>query len=90
MVRPIALAAATHSRIFGELPEADVIAFTQSAEFEIYKSVASNPVGADDEDRSEFFGVVDKLLGDMPDDSILKFTESDDFEIYRAVGAIYS
>lgn len=74
----------------GELPEADVIAFTQSAEFEIYKSVASNPVGADDEDRSEFFGVVDKLLGDMPDDSILKFTESDDFEIYRAVGAIYS
>jgi len=74
----------------GELPEADVIAFTQSAEFEIYKSVASNPLGSDDEDRAEFFGVVDKLLGDMPDDAILKFTQSDDFEIYRAVGAMYS
>ena len=74
----------------GELPEADVIAFTKSAEFEIYKTVASNPDGADDEDRSEFFGVVDKLLGDMPDDAIVKFTQSDDFEIYRAVGAMYS
>ena len=74
----------------GELPEADVIAFTKSAEFEIYKTVASDPDGADDEDRSEFFGVVDKLLGDMPDDAILKFTQSDDFEIYRAVGAMYS
>ena len=74
----------------GELPEADVIAFTKSAEFEIYKTVASDPDGADDEDRSEFFGVVDKLLGDMPDDAILKFTQSDDFEIYREVGAIYS
>ena len=74
----------------GELPEADVIAFTKSAEFEIYKSVASNPVGADDDERSEFFGVVDKLLGDMPDDAILKFTQSEDFEIYRAVGAMYS
>ncbi|MGB1474926.1 MAG: hypothetical protein ACPG73_01860 [Candidatus Poseidoniaceae archaeon] len=74
----------------GELPEADVIAFTKSAEFEIYKSVASNPVAADDDDRSEFFGVVDRLLGDMPDDAILKFTQSEDFEIYRAVGAMYS
>ena len=74
----------------GELPESDVIAFTKSAEFEIYKSVASNPLGADDEDRAEFFGVVDKLLGDMPDDAILKFTQSEDFEIYRAVGAMYS
>ena len=74
----------------GELPEADVIAFTKSAEFEIYKTVASDPDGSDDEDRAEFFGVVDKLLGDMPDDAILKFTQSDDFEIYRAVGAMYS
>ena len=74
----------------GELPEADVIAFTKSAEFEIYKTVASNPDGADDEERSEFFGVVDKLLGDMPDDAIVKFTQSDDFEIYRAIGAMYS
>ena len=74
----------------GELPEADVIAFTQSPDFEIYKTVASDPSGSDDEDRAEFFGVVDKLLGDMPDDAIVKFTESDDFEIYRAVGAMYS
>ena len=29
----------------GELPEADVIAFTKSAEFEIYKTVASDPEG---------------------------------------------
>lgn len=74
----------------GELPETDVIAFTQSDDFEIYKTVASDPNGADDDDRSEFFSVVDKLLGEMPDDAITKFTQSEDFEIYRAVGAMYS
>ena len=41
----------------GELPEADVIAFTKSAEFEIYKTVASDPDGSDDEDRAEFLGL---------------------------------
>ena len=48
------------------------------------------PEGADSEDRSEFFSVVDTLLGSMPDEAIIEFTESDDFEVYRAVGAVYS
>jgi len=74
----------------GELPEDQVVSFTKSPGFEIYKVVASDPDGADSEDRSEFFSVVDTLLGSMPDEAIIEFTESDDFEVYRAVGAVYS
>lgn len=74
----------------GELPESEVIAFTQSEGFTVYKNVASDPENADDDERAEFFNVVDTLLGGMPDDAISEFTESEDFEIYRAVGALYS
>ena len=74
----------------GELPESEVVAFTQSPGFEIYKVVASSPDSADDDQRSEFFSVVDTLLGGMPDDAILEFTQSEDFDVYRTVGAMYS
>ena len=74
----------------GELPESEVIAFTQTEDFSVYKTVASDPENADDDERAEFFHVVDTLLGGMPDDAISEFTKSEDFEIYRAVGALYS
>lgn len=74
----------------GELPESDVISFTKSKGFEVYKTVASDPYGADDDSRSEFFKIVDTLLGGMPDEAISEFTQSDNFEVYRAVGAMYS
>ena len=74
----------------GELPESDVISFTKSKGFEVYKTVASDPNGSDDDSRSEFFKIVDTLLGGMPDEAISEFTQSDNFEIYRAVGAMYS
>ena len=74
----------------GELPEDEVSAFTQSEGFEVYRTVASDPEAASDDDRTEFFSVVDSLLGGMPDDAVLAFTKSDDFEVYRAIGAMYS
>ena len=74
----------------GELPAEEVTAFTKSDGFEIYRTVASNPEGSDDEERAEFFSVVDTLLGGMPDESVIAFTQSDNFEIYRTIGAMYS
>lgn len=74
----------------GELPAEQVTAFTKSAGFDTYRTVASDPESADDEDRAEFFSVVDTLLGGMPDDAVIEFTQSENFEIYRAIGAIYS
>ena len=74
----------------GELPESDVISFTKSKGFEVYKTVASDPYASDDNSRSEFFKIVDTLLGGMPDEAISEFTQSENFEVYRAVGAMYS
>ena len=47
-------------------------------------------MAASEDERTEFFSVVDSLLGGMPDDAVLAFTKSDDFEVYRAIGAMYS
>ena len=74
----------------GELPADQVTAFTKSDGFDTYRTVASDPESADDDDRAEFFTVVDTLLGGMPDDAVIEFTQSENFEIYRAIGAIYS
>lgn len=74
----------------GELPAEEVTAFTKSDGFEIYRTVASNPEGSDEEERAEFFSVVDTLLGGMPDEAVIAFTQSDNFEIYRTIGAMYS
>ena len=71
------------------LPEDAVNEFTTTPGFEIYKTVVSAPEDTDDDERSEFFAVVDTLLGGMPKDVIGEFAESEDFEIYRAIGEMY-
>jgi hypothetical protein len=73
----------------GSLPEDAVNKFTKSPGFEIYKTVVSAPEDADDDERSEFFAVVDALLGGMPEDVIGDFANSEDFEIYRIIGEMY-
>jgi hypothetical protein len=74
----------------GELPAEEVTAFTKSEGFDIYRTVASDPEGSNDEERAEFFSVVDTLLGGMPDEAVIAFTQSANFEIYRTIGAMYS
>ena len=73
----------------GSLPEDAVNEFTTSPGFEIYKTVVSSPEDADDDERSDFFAVVDALLGGMPEDVIGDFAKSEDFEIYRIIGEMY-
>lgn len=72
------------------LPEDAINEFTQSAGFETYKEVGSNPASANDELRAEFFQVVDSLLGGMPDEAVSDFVASSDFDIYRTVGGMYN
>ena len=72
------------------LPEDKIDEFTKSEGFSVYRSVGSDPSNASEEERSEFFKVVDSLLGGMPDDAVAEFVESADFDTYRAIGAMYS
>ena len=72
------------------LPEDKIEEFTKSDGFEVYRSVGSSPENSTEDDRSEFFSVVDTLLGGMPEDAIAEFVDSEEFETYRAIGAMYS
>lgn len=78
------------SLLGSNLPEDAIEEFTQSDGFEVYRSVGSDPAGADESERANFFSVVDALLGGMPDDAVSDFVESEQFETYRAIGAMYS
>ena len=78
------------SRLGSNLPEDKISEFTKSDGFAIYRQVGSDPENADDEERTEFFSVVDSLLGGMPDDAVKEFVDSAEFETYRAIGEMYS
>ena len=78
------------SLLGSNLPEDAIDGFTQSDGFEVYRTVGSDPEGADEDMRKEFFTVVDSLLGGMPEEAVSDFVESEDFETYRAIGAMYS
>ena len=71
------------------LPGDVVEAFVASEEFSIYQSVGSDPLGADDEMRGLFFGIVDNQLGNMDQESIEEFVASSEFNIYSSVGEMY-
>lgn len=78
------------SLLGSNLPEDKISEFTKSDGFAIYRQVGSDPENADDEERTEFFSVVDSLLGGMPDDAVKEFVDSAEFETYRAIGEMYS
>lgn len=72
------------------LPEDAINAFSESEGFAVYRNVGSSPEDASEDDRAEFFSVVDALLGGLPDDAVADFVKSDEFETYRSIGAMYS
>lgn len=73
-----------------DLPEASVNAFIESPDFGLYERVGRNPSGANHDDRSAFFAMVDVLLGDMPDDAINAFVGGPNFALYSRIGETYS
>lgn len=72
------------------LPEDAINAFSGSEGFAVYRNVGSSPEDASEDERAEFFSVVDALLGGLPDDAVADFVKSDEFETYRSIGAMYS
>ena len=72
------------------LTASEITVFSESEGFAIYQSVGSSPADASDDERSNFFSVVDTLLGQLSDEIISEFTSSAEFETYRTVGAMYS
>ncbi len=73
--------------LLGKLPDTD--AFIRSDEFTLYAAVAGNPSDADDNQRTEFFQMVDSLLLELPEDEIQAFMQSGEFAIYSEIGATY-
>ena len=71
------------------LPSEVVESFVASDDFNVYQTVGSDPLSADDDLRSLFFAIVDNQLGNMSAESIDKFVASSDFKIYSTVGEIY-
>ncbi len=71
------------------LPSEIVEAFVESDDFDVYQTVGSDPISADDDLRSLFFAIVDNQLGNMSEESIEQFISSSDFKIYSAVGEMY-
>ena len=72
------------------LPEDAINEFSESEGFAVYRNVGSSPEDASEDERAEFFSVVDALLGGLPDDAVADFVKSDEFETYRSIGAMYS
>lgn len=75
--------------LLGKMPSDAIDEFLASEEFNLYQQVASDPSGADDAAREEFFNLVDGKLGEMPEDAINSFVASDDFSIYQEMGAYF-
>ena len=71
------------------LPSEVVDSFVASEDFNIYQTVGSDPMSADDDLRSLFFSIVDNQLGNMSAESIEKFVASSDFKIYSTIGEMY-
>ena len=72
------------------LTASEITAFSESEGFAIYQSVGSSPADASEDERSDFFSVVDTLLGQLSNEIINEFTSSNEFETYRTIGAMYS
>ena len=71
------------------LPSEVVDSFVASEDFNIYQTVGSDPMSADDDLRALFFSIVDNQLGNMSAESIEQFVASSDFKIYSTVGEMY-
>jgi hypothetical protein len=71
------------------LPSEVVESFVASDDFNVYQTVGSDPLSADDDLRSLFFAIVDNQLGNMSAESIDKFVASSEFKIYSTVGEMY-
>ena len=58
-------------------------------DFKLFEKVRNNPISSTNEDRTNFFIMINKVLGDLPSDSISAFVNSPDYKIYTRIGELY-
>ncbi|MCS5532188.1 MAG: hypothetical protein NZ780_05210, partial [Candidatus Poseidoniales archaeon] len=57
--------------------------------FVLFQSVGNDPTQVNEEQRKEFFTMINRVLGDLPDDKINEFVQSAGFDTFQAMGEIY-
>jgi hypothetical protein len=65
--------------------------FISSDSFSLFEKVGSSPESVSEEEKGEFFRIINKVLGDLPDDNkpVEAFIASSDFSIFEKMGALY-
>ena len=76
--------------LLGKLPEGKLNSFLTSDDFELYKTIASDPDSAADNDRKSFFKLVNEKLAELPENVIEEFIASDNWVLYEEMGELYN
>ena len=71
------------------MPDDFVNSFIESDDFVLFQSVGNDPTQVNEEQRKEFFTMINRVLGDLPDDKINEFVQSAGFDTFQAMGEIY-
>jgi hypothetical protein len=71
------------------MDDAFVNNFIASDSFALFETVGADPSSVDNEDRAEFFNMINDVLGDLPDDKVNEFINSPDFTIFTKMGELY-
>ena len=65
--------------------------FIASDSFSLFEEVGAAPEAVSEEQKGDFFRLINKVLGDLPDDneSVEAFIGSSDFSIFVKMGELY-
>ena len=58
-------------------------------DFSLFEKVGSDTESIDDEEKGEFFNMINDVLGNLPDDKVNEFINSPDFSIFTKMGELY-
>ena len=76
--------------LLGKLPEDKLNLFLESTDFDTYKTIASNPNSANNDEKSDFFKLVNDKLAQLPEEAINEFIASENWPLYEEVGELYN
>ena len=80
------------NNLLGDITDEDAIKnFIASDSFSLFEKVGASPESASEEEKGDFFRLINKVLGDLPDDnkSVEAFIASSDFSIFVKMGDLY-
>ena len=78
------------NELLGSMPEEFIDSFVKSDSFELFESVGSDPLAADEDSRKAFFQMINAELGELPEDKINEFVDSPGFKVFTSMGDRYS